>query len=124
MDGRSSAVSGPNARNAIWRPGIVVTPQDPSAEVRIKLKARLSGTYWTANSGTATVSVSGDEPIQITRKILPYADDGEREITVQATLPATEAWSFTFVRDDTIVPERPYLVGPPAVPSPQIRAIR
>ena len=123
-DGMTALLNDAMPSWAFNTPGIVITPQDPRAEVRIKLKARLSGTYFTANSGTATVSISGEESISTTRKILSYADDGEREITIQATLPAAEAWSFTFVRSDTVVPERPYLVGPPAVPSPQIRAIR
>lgn len=123
-DGMTSLLNDAMPSWAFNTPGIVVTPQHPSAEIRIKLTARLAGTYWIANSGTATISVSGEEPVSITRKILPYADDGERDVTIQATFTGTEAWSFTFVREDTLNPPRPYLAAPPVVAPAQIRAIR
>jgi len=39
-------------------------------------------------------------------------------------MPAADLWSFTFVREDTILPDRPYLEGPPEVAPPEVRAIR
>ena len=123
-DGMTTLLNDAMPSWAFNTPGIVATPQSPGAEIRIHLKAHIAGTYWVANSGTATVSISGEAPVELTRKILPYADDGERDVTITATLSGTEAWSFTFVREDTIFPERPYLAGPPLVAPAAIHAIR
>jgi hypothetical protein len=105
-------------------PGFAATGDTGDAEIRVKLKAHLDGTYWVATSGTATISIEGQEDVSVTRKILVYADEGEREITIRATLPVDETFSFTFVREDTLLPERPYLDGPPVVAPPEVRAIR
>ncbi len=105
-------------------PGIIINPEDPSAEVRIKLKARLDGTYWIASSGSVALSVEGNEDQAITRKVVPYADAGEREIVIQASMTGTDTWSFTFVHEDTILPERPYLAPPPDSAPAAVRAVR
>lgn len=123
-DGMTSLLNDAMPSWAFNTPGIVVTPQDPSAEVRIKLKARIAGTYWIAANGPVTVSVAGEPAFTISRQIVTFPDEGEREVTIQAELPATDAWSFTFVREDTIQPPRPYLAAPPATAPAEIRAIR
>ena len=106
-------------------PAILVTPDEPDAEVRIRLRGRLSGTYWTAASaGSATLEVEGDQQRVVTRSILTYGDEGEREIEIRAKLPSYDAWSFTFVHEDTLLPPRPFLDPPPATAPPAIRAIR
>jgi hypothetical protein len=44
-----------------------------------------------------------------------YADRGERVIEIRGPVPITQ-WAFTFVREDTLVPDRPFLAGPPESP--------
>ena len=123
-DGMTALLNDAMPSWAFNTPGIVVTPDDPDAEIRIKLKARLAGTYWIACSGSAAISVEGEAETSITRKVVAYGDDGEREITIRSTMPGADVWSFTFVREDTILPARPYLDAPPAVAPPAVRAIR
>ena len=60
----------------------------------------------------------------ISRQVLVYADEGERDVELRAKLPALEPWSFTFVHEDTLMPPRPFLDPPPATPPEAIRAIR
>ncbi len=106
-------------------PAIVVTPDEPNAEVRIRLRARLAGTYWTAASaGTATLEVENEQSRVINRQVLVYADEGERDVELRAKLPALEPWSFTFVHEDTLMPPRPFLDPAPAVAPSVVRAIR
>ncbi|MDB4962335.1 MAG: hypothetical protein JWP01_2334 [Myxococcales bacterium] len=106
-------------------PAIIVTPDESNAEVRIRLHARLSGTYWTAvNDGSATLEVEGDQQRVVTRSILVYADEGERDIEIRSKLPSASNWSFTFVHEDTLNPPRPHLAPPPLAAPPAIRAIR
>ncbi|MGE3455229.1 MAG: hypothetical protein AB7O24_08990 [Kofleriaceae bacterium] len=105
-------------------PAIVASAEAPGVELRMRMRARLSGTYWTAaNDGTVSLSVDGEQPREVEREVLVYGDEGEREVTLQAALPV-KPWSFTFVREDTIIPSRPFLVEPPAAPSASVQAIR
>jgi hypothetical protein len=105
-------------------PGFIATADDESAEIKVTVKAHLDGTYWVATNGTATISVDGEEDVSVTRKILVYGDGGERTITIRAAVPLTEQLSFTFVREDTILPPRPYLDAPPVSAPAEVRAIR
>ncbi|MBL9013779.1 MAG: hypothetical protein JNL83_06365 [Myxococcales bacterium] len=105
-------------------PGIVATAEAGGVEIRITLTEKLDGTYWTATNAAATISIEGMEAFTVGRKIVAISDQGEREVTITATLPVTEQWSFTFVREDTILPERTYLEPPPVAAPPEVRAIR
>jgi hypothetical protein len=104
-------------------PGIVATADSGGVEIRIKLRAKLDGTYWAATNESASVSIEGMEPFNLLRKIIVIGDEGEREVTITATLPVTEQWAFTFVHEDTILPDRSYLEPPPVAAPPQVRAI-
>ncbi|MFN0253040.1 MAG: hypothetical protein ACKV2T_39570 [Kofleriaceae bacterium] len=94
-------------------PAITVEPDTNGVEVRIRLRAHLAGTYWTATSADhAIVSFEGDSRT-ITRAVETYADRGEGEITITASITSYNLWTFTFVHEDTLVPPRDYLVAPP-----------
>ena len=96
----------------------------PGVELRVRLRARLAGTYWMAASErTAAVDVSGEAPRVVDRAIVEYADEGEREIELRASIPVTP-WSFTFVREDTLLTPRDHLRAPPREPPPELRRIR
>ena len=124
-DGMTTLLNDAMPSWAFNTPGFVVTPEDPNAEIRITLHARLAGTYWAASSsGAVTVSVAGEKEEGFTRKLLTYSDEGERDVTVRATLPTVDTWSFTFVREQTIIPDRPFLAPPPPSAPAVIRAIR
>lgn len=104
-------------------PAIVATPYTAGVELRIRLRARLAGTYDAAASAGAELSIDGEPAIPLERAEYSYADRGERTVEIRAALPVA-GWTFTFVRQDTIVPPRPFLAGPPGEPPPELRAIR
>ncbi|MGN6108566.1 MAG: hypothetical protein ACTHU0_25900 [Kofleriaceae bacterium] len=104
--------------------GIFASAHQPGVEMRVRITGRLAGAYWTAVSeGTVALDVSGEEGRVLDRGILRYVDRGERAIELRAEIPVT-AWTFTFVREDTLVPPRPYLAGPPPGAPAEVRAIR
>ena len=104
-------------------PAILASADTADVEIRIRVRARLSGAYYAAvNEGTAALAIDG-EPVQVlARKKLEYLDRGERTVEIRAAVPMT-TWSFTFVREDTLVPDRPFLAGPPQDPPARVRAI-
>ena len=85
---------------------------------------RLEGRYWMAASeGAADLEVSGEPVHAVDRSILDYADTGERSIELRAAIPMTW-WSFTFVREDTLITPRDHLRAPPQDAPAEVRAIR
>lgn len=105
-------------------PAIVASADTSGVEIRIRLRARLAGVYDAAVSeGAAELSIDGEPARAIERVTLEYADVGERTIEIRAAVPMT-SWSFTMVRQETIVPDRPFLAGPPEQAPAQVRAIR
>ncbi|HWU91336.1 MAG TPA: hypothetical protein VN253_28915, partial [Kofleriaceae bacterium] len=105
-------------------PAIAASAYVPGVEMRVRLRARLAGRYWMAASErTAVVEVSGEAQRVVDRAIAEYADEGERQIELRAEIPVT-AWSFTFVREDTLLTPREHLRTPPDAPPPELRRIR
>ncbi len=104
-------------------PSITGSIDHDDVEVRITLHERLSGVYLAAvGDGTADLEVEGDESRTINRATLAYTDAGERTIVITAK-PLTATWAFTFVREDQLVPPRPFLDPPPVEAPPEVRAI-
>ncbi|MCX5742717.1 MAG: hypothetical protein NT062_09495 [Proteobacteria bacterium] len=105
-------------------PAIVASPE-AACEVRITTTARLAGRYLASVSrGTAQVTAFGDSPDLVTRSTpLHYTDAGDRVVTITSTVTDGN-WSFAFVRADTIIPDRPFLIAPPPIAPAAIRAIR
>jgi hypothetical protein len=106
-------------------PGIVASANIPGVEMRVHLHERLAGTYWMAVSeGTFELALTGEHLRDaVDRQILTFDDIGEREIAIRAAVPVT-TWSWTFVREDTLVPPRDFLAAPPLSAPDAIRAIR
>lgn len=105
-------------------PAITASAYVPGVEARIRLRARLSGRYWMAVSeGTVSIRVDGEPERDVDRAVLDYAGRGERTIELRAAVPETW-WSFTFVRQDAILPGRDHLRPPPAEAPPEVRAVR
>ena len=108
---------------AFVTPAITGFAYTADVEIRIALRARLAGRYDAAVSdGTVELAVEGEPVRTVTRDRLGYDDRGERAIEIRSKLPVT-AWSFTFVREDTLVPDRPFLDAPPLEPPAEVRAI-
>ncbi|MDX2092144.1 MAG: hypothetical protein SFX73_30040 [Kofleriaceae bacterium] len=106
-------------------PGIVVTPELPGVQVRIRVDARLSGTYWIATSGDeATIAISGEPTHTVTRTVRDLGELGARTVEIAAEISGVTPWSFTMVREDTIIPPRPFLAAPPTEAPASVRAIR
>ena len=109
---------------AFVTPAIVASADTTGVEIRIRLRARLAGSYEAAvSSDSAALSIHGEPPRTIERDHLEHADRGERSIEIRSNVPTT-SWAFTLVRADTLVPDRPFLDGPPEDPPAQVRAIR
>lgn len=103
-------------------PAIAASADTLGVEIRIRLRARLAGLYDAAASDTAELAVDGEPARTIEHEQIRFADRGERDVEIHASVPMT-SWTFTMVRDDTLVPPRPFLDGPPSSPPPAIRAI-
>lgn len=99
-------------------PGLIASADVPGVEMRVTWRERLAGTYWTATTGDGVaLDVNGEGTRYIDRTIVVYRDEGRRTIQLTAPIPTT-TWQFTFVREDTLVPPRPYLAKPPDEPPP------
>jgi hypothetical protein len=109
---------------AFTTPGVLASASQVDAEIRIRTRARLGGKYWTAvNDGTVTLDVEQEDPRTLRRGILTYDDRGERDIEIRSKVPMS-GWQFTFVREDTLQPDRTFLDGPPSEPPPELRSVR
>jgi hypothetical protein len=105
-------------------PAIRASAYDNDVEIRIRVRARLSGAYLAAvREGVAELAVDGEPLRAISHQRLEYADRGERIVEIRSKVPAA-AWAFTFVREDTLVPDRPFLAAPPLEPPARVRAIQ
>jgi hypothetical protein len=104
-------------------PGIIASAYVPGVELRVRVRERLAGRYWMAASeGAAAVAVDGERERDVDRAIVDYANAGERSIEIRAAIPTTW-WSFTFVREDTLIGPRDHLRAPPEEPPPELRAL-
>jgi hypothetical protein len=104
-------------------PAILATAYASDVDIRIWVHARLAGTYDAAvNDGVVALTAGGDAPRMIERETVGFLDRGEQLIELQAHVPPA-VWSFSLVRDDALVPERPFLAWPPDQPAPEVQAI-
>jgi hypothetical protein len=98
--------------------GIHASAETIGVEMRVRFEERLDGTYWAATNGEGVVlEVAGEDTRLVDRTIVTYADAGRRAIELRAYIPTT-TWMFTMVREDTILPDREFLVRPPPAPPP------
>jgi hypothetical protein len=105
-------------------PAITASAEVAGVEIRIRLRARLAGRYYAAASaGPMTLTIDREPARSLTRDKLDFVDRGARGVELRAAVPTT-SWAFTLVRDDTIVPDRPFLAPPPLAPPAAVRAIR
>jgi hypothetical protein len=104
-------------------PAITASAYTPGVEIRIRLRAKLSGAYYAAVSDDeAELRVEGEASRTLRRERLVYDDRGERTVEIRGNVPMT-SWAFSFVREDTLLPPRPFLDGPPDAAPPEVRAI-
>lgn len=104
-------------------PAILATAQTFDVEIRIRLRARLAGAYAAAVSDGEVLFTTDDAPERKIQRARLEFDDRERDVEIRAHVPMA-SWAFTFVRDDTIEPDRPFLDPPPDEPPAEVRAIR
>lgn len=122
-DATASLVNDAAPSWAFVTPAITASADTYDVEIRIRLRARLSGRYDAAvNDGSVELAVDGEPARTIGRQKLVYDDHGERAIEIVSKVPMT-TWSFTLVREDTLVPDRPFLDAPPSAPPSEVRAI-
>jgi hypothetical protein len=117
-DGMTNLLNDAPPSWAFSTPGIIASADVPGVEMRVLLDERLSGTYWTAVSeGTVTLEVSGAPQEVYDRKVITYGNLGDSgHIEIRSKIPTT-FWWFTFVREDTLVPDRRHLEAPPREPT-------
>jgi hypothetical protein len=124
FDSTASLINDAPPSWAFVTPAIVASADTVGVEIRIRVRARLAGVYQAAVSEGTAVLVSPDEPPRtLERAELGFADRGEQEIEIRSRVPMTW-WAFTLVREDAIIPARPFLEGPPDDAPPAVRAIR
>jgi hypothetical protein len=108
-------------------PAIVATAYEPGVEMRVRLRARVAGRYWMAVSeGTFSVAIEGERERTGDRAVVDYGEGGdsgrERSVELRAVVPMSW-WALTFVREDTLIPSREHLQGPPEAAPGAVRAI-
>lgn len=121
-DGMTSLLNDAKPSWGFNTPGIVAFALRDEVEMRVRVDAELSGTYWMAANSTTNLSVSGEMPRDAERAVIVYGG-GKRTIELRASIPKTH-WGFTMVREETIIPPRDFLVKPPETAPPAIRGIR
>lgn len=104
-------------------PSISAAAYTVGVEMRVIVHAHLAGAYTIGASDAETeLHVAGEPRIALGRDHATYADAGERVVEIRARVPLA-GWAFTMVRDDTLVPARPYLAGPPGAPPSEVLLI-
>lgn len=121
-DGMTSLLNDARPSWGFNTPGIVASAMRDEVEMRVRVAGELAGTYWMAASSTTTLTVTNEQPRDAERAVIVYGG-GRRTIELRAAVPKTQ-WSVTFVREDTIVPSRGFLVKPPDVAPAAIRGLR
>ena len=120
-DGMANILNDAPPSWAFSTPSIVAIPDAEDVHIRVRMSARLAGSYWAGvseNSGTLQIN---DRPYIITKKTTLDVDDhGDRDLELEAPVSSsTGIWAFTMVRVDTLQPDRPYLAAlPPLAPPP------
>jgi len=107
-------------------PAITASLERAEVDVRITLDAHLAGTYW---AGSSFDGVTLAVPDEIDRELgdrsqQEFADRGVQ--TISLTLHAagrTEA-ALALVAEESLVPDRSFLAGPPVFPPPSVTSIR
>jgi len=124
-DSMTSLINDAEPSWAFNTPGIAAVALVDDVELRIRLRARLAGNYHAAvNEGHAELVRAGDPVRTIDRsELVRMVDRGETAVEIRAKVP-TSIWAFTFVRETTVDPPRPFLRGPPDVPPAALRAVR
>jgi hypothetical protein len=113
-DGMTQTVNDIHPSWPFVTPAIVAAPDRDDVEIRVRLRERLSGTYWAAvGEGSAEISFNGDMPRNVDRN-KEVIDLGDADRTIEIDGHVGAGWSFTFVRQDTLEPDRSYLVPPPS----------
>lgn len=94
----------------------VIADAGQTVEFELKLRRRLAGTYWIGTTGYHLEVQIGDGPwLDTTQQREVTVPDARTTVRVRGYAPASGT-SFAFVRADTLVPPRPYLVLPPPEP--------
>ncbi|MDQ3336743.1 MAG: hypothetical protein M4D80_16370 [Myxococcota bacterium] len=121
-DGMTSLLNDARPSWGFNTPGLIAYAFRDEVELRVRVAGELSGTYWMAASSTTNIKVSNENAREAERAVIVYSG-GQRTIELRASIPRTQ-WAFTFVREETIIPPRDFLVKPPETAPAAIRDIR
>ena len=102
-------------------PGLVAAADVPGVEMRVTLDMRLGGRYWAGASKAAELRIDGERH-PLGRAILSLGDGGAHHVQLLAAVP-TDGLAITMVSEDTLVPPRAFLDGPPSQAPAAVRAI-
>ena len=115
-DGTTTSINDAVPSWSFVTPAIVATITTP-CELRITLDANLAGKYIASASSGAKLYVEGGTAQRVSHNSrFEYPNRGSRKVTISAMVSGDE-WTLAFVREDAIIPDRPFLAGPPAVPA-------
>jgi hypothetical protein len=107
-----------NDEQILWpytTPAIGIFPvENHLAQIRIELTRRLAGRYWVGSRELPiTITIDDQPPLVIDRQRIVELEDGIHEITIDVTPTARPLW-LTFVREDSLVPDRVVPIAPQA----------
>jgi hypothetical protein len=89
--------------------------RDP-VELKITMDAHLAGRYWVGVSYSSATLRVGDEGVRElgTHGIEELDDHGVQPVVLMAHAPVAAVLHISMTAEDTLVPPRPFLAGPPA----------
>jgi hypothetical protein len=110
---------------AFITPAIAAYAETSAVEVRITRTLRLGGRYWLGSSnGDVQLRMDDAFSHEFAAKSTIDIPRGEHTIVLTGTAPPDGVLSIVFVAERTLVPEREFLVEPPAQPPASVSAIR
>jgi hypothetical protein len=110
---------------AFITPAIAAYAETSAVEVRITRTLHLGGRYWLgASSGNVKLVMDDSFSHEFAGKSTIDIPRGEHTIVLTGTVQAESALHIVFVAEDTLVPEREFLVEPPAQAPASVTSIR
>lgn len=109
---------------AFITPSIAAYPETSSVEVRVTRTLRLGGRYWLgASDGKVTLVMNRATTYEVETKTILDLPRDEHTVQLTGRVPDNGVLHIVFVAEDTLVPERTFLVAPPELPPASVSAI-
>jgi hypothetical protein len=105
-------------------PSIAAYAETALVEVRITRTLHLGGRYWLGSSaGKVTMMIDNSFATEFVSKTEIDIPRGEHTVQMTARVPDNGVLHIVFVAQDSLEPDRDFLVAPPREPPPSVSAI-